>query len=82
MDENFSAGQAGAGTKDAFSRISRLEAETMCVSLLSLSLLSLVCQLCIVVLLITLRGLNVDKHKTRLLKSLTIIMQHFSDYSH
>lgn len=32
-------------------------------------------------LLITLRGLNVDKHKTRLLKSLTIIMQHFSDYS-
>lgn len=35
----------------------------------------------IAVLLITLRGLNVDKHKTRLLKSLKIIMQHFSDYS-
>lgn len=34
-----------------------------------------------VVLFITLRGLNVDKYKTRLLKSLKIIMQHFSDYS-
>lgn len=74
--------QAGAGAKDAFSGASRLEAETMCVCLPSLSLLSLVHQTCIVMLLITLRGLNVDKHKTRLLKSLTIIMQHFSDYSH
>lgn len=45
------------------------------------SLLSSVRQPCIVMLLITLRGLNVDKHKTRLLKSLMIIIQRFSDYS-
>lgn len=32
-------------------------------------------------LFIILRRLNVDKHKTRLQKSHTIIMQHFSDYS-
>lgn len=31
--------------------------------------------------LITLRGLNVDKHKTRLLKSLAITMLCFSDDS-
>lgn len=64
--------------------VSRLETETLCVCVCvhpSPPLLSSVRQTCIVMLLITLRGLNVDKHKTRLLKSLTIIMQHFSDYS-
>lgn len=78
--ENFSAGQVGAGAEDVPSRVSRLEAgDHVCVSPHPVS--TFLGMPDIVMLLITLRGLNVDKHKTRLLKSLKIIMQHFSDYS-
>lgn len=80
MGENFSAGQVGAGAGDVLPRVSRLETETIVFASSPLVSTFLVMP-DIVVLLITLRGLNVDKHKTRLLKSRQIIMQHFSDYS-
>lgn len=79
MGENFSGRQVGVGAEDMLSRVSRLETETKCLSPHILSPCSLSRQT--VVLLVTLRGLNVDKRKTRFLKSLKIIMQHFLDYS-